>query len=305
MKRSTKILSIVIIFFLIIATVIIGRTMIGNHFKKKFGKRPPPGIIVTQVIEKKFEDVVESYGTAVPVQTKSYNIEKYEIINPIKYNQKFQKGEIIAELKTRAIIAPFDGVIGKRDFSDDLEVSKTSVLLNFEDASTIFTDVNIPEMFAPFIKKGSPVEIKFSGYENKIYQGIVDSVASRINTENRSLAARIKMDNSNLDILPGALLELSIKYNIRNSLGIPDTSIMMEGEKAYAYKVSPENITNKTQVEIGIRQDGKIEVLSGLDKGDTIVAEGLRKVFPRAKINPMKEGSENSETNWKKKKDKK
>ncbi len=304
MKRSTKVTSIVIIFFLIIATVIIARTMIGNHFKKKFGKRPPPGIIVTQVIEKQFQDIVESYGTAVPAQIKSYNIEKYEIINPIKYNQKYKKGDIIIELKNRSIVASFDGVIGKRDFSDDLEVSKSSILLNFEDASTIFVDAYIPEMYAPFIKVGSPVEIKFSGYENKIYEGVVDSLASRITTENRSLATRVKMDNSNLDILPGSLLELSIKYNIRNSLGIPDTSIMMEGEKAFVYKVSPENIANKTLVEIGIRQDRKIEVLSGLDEGDTIVAEGLRKVFPRAKINPMKEGSENSGSNWKKKKDK-
>ena len=47
MKTSTKVTSIVIIFFLIIATVIIGRTMIGNHFKKKFSKMPPPGVIVT------------------------------------------------------------------------------------------------------------------------------------------------------------------------------------------------------------------------------------------------------------------
>jgi len=304
MKRSTKILSIVIIFFLIIATVIIGRTIIGDHFKKKFGKRPPPGIIVTQVIEKKFEDVVESYGTAVPIRTKSYNIEKYEILNPIKYNQKFKKGEVIVELKTRSIVASFDGVIGKRNFSDDLEVSKTSILLNYEDASTIFTDVNIPEIYAPFIKLGSPVEIKFSGYKNKIYQGIVDSLASRINIENRSLAARIKMDNFNLDILPGALLELSIKYNIRNSLGIPDTSIMMEGEKAFVYKISTENIANKTQVEIGKRQNGKIEVLSGLNEGDTIVAEGLKKVYPRSKINPIKEGEKKSESNWKKKEDK-
>ena len=54
MKRSTKILSIVIIFFLIIASVIIARTMIGNHFKKKFGKRPPPGIMVTEVVENRF-----------------------------------------------------------------------------------------------------------------------------------------------------------------------------------------------------------------------------------------------------------
>ena len=51
-------------------------------------------------------------------------------------------------------------------------------------------------------------DIKFSGNNRKLYKGIVDSTASRIDTEKRSLAARIKMDNSNLEILPGALLEI-------------------------------------------------------------------------------------------------
>ena len=54
MKRSTKTISIILVFFLIIAVVVIGRTMIGNHFKKKFSKIPPPGIIVTKVVEKNF-----------------------------------------------------------------------------------------------------------------------------------------------------------------------------------------------------------------------------------------------------------
>ena len=52
MKRSTKVIfDNLIVFFLIIAGVIIGRTMIGKHFEKKFSKRPPPGIIVTEVVE--------------------------------------------------------------------------------------------------------------------------------------------------------------------------------------------------------------------------------------------------------------
>ena len=57
MKRSTKITSIIIIFFLIIAGVIVARIMIGMHFQKKFGKRQPPGIIVTTVSQKKFKIV--------------------------------------------------------------------------------------------------------------------------------------------------------------------------------------------------------------------------------------------------------
>ena len=60
MKKSTKFISIILVFFLIIAIVIIGRTMIGNHFKKKFSKRPPPGIIVTQVVSKEFSEIFKS-----------------------------------------------------------------------------------------------------------------------------------------------------------------------------------------------------------------------------------------------------
>ncbi len=63
---------------------------------------------------------------------------------------------------------------------------------------------------------------------------------------------------------------------------------MMEGEKSYIYKVSDENIANKIEVSIGLRSDGKIEILSGLNEGDQIVAEGLKKVIPRGKIKPLK-----------------
>ena len=63
---------------------------------------------------------------------------------------------------------------------------------------------------------------------------------------------------------------------------------MMEGEKAYVYKVSKDNIANKIEIKIGTRQDSNIEVLSGLNIGDIIVAEGLKKVYPRSKIKPIK-----------------
>ena len=287
MKRSTKITSIIIIFFVVIAGVIVARTMIGMHFQKKFGKRQPPGIIVTTVNQKIFQNKVETFGTAVPIRTKAYNIEKYEIISPIKFNQKIKKGDVIAKLKTRNIIAPFDGVIGKRNFSDDIEVSESSIVINLEDASILFVDVDIPEIYAPFITKGLTVDIKFSGNNEEIYKGIVDSTSSRINTEKRSLSARIRLDNTNSEILPGALLEITIKYNERNSLSIPDTSVILEGNKVYIYKVNKDNLTKKTEIKIGIRNNGNLEVVSGLNEGETIVAEGLKKVRPNGKIKPI------------------
>ena len=287
MKRSTKITSIIIIFFLIIATVIVARTMIGMHFQKKFSKRPPPGIIVTTVNQKNFHNKIATFGTAVPIRTKAYKIEKYEIISPIKFNQKVKEGDIIAKLKTRNIIAPFDGVVGKRNFSNDIEILESSIVVNIEDASILYVDVDIPEIYAPYINEGLSADIKFSGNNEKIYNGVIESTASRINTEKRSLAARVRLDNSNLELLPGALLEITIKYNERNSLSIPDTSVILEGNKVYIYKVNNDNLTKKAEVKIGIRNEGYLEVTSGLNEGETIVAEGLKKVRPNGKIKPI------------------
>ena len=299
MKRSTKIISIVLIFFFIIAAVIIARTMIGNHFKKKFSKRPPPGIIVKVVEQKLFQNTIETFGTAVPAQIKSYNIEKYEILEPIKYNTKVKAGDVIAKLKNRNIVTPFDGIIGKRNFSNDIDVSKSSIVLNLEDTSVLFVD--IPETFAPFVKKDQNVDIKFSGNNLKKYSGVVESTASRIDTNKRSLPVRIRLDNPNNELLSGSLLEVSINYNERNSLSILDTSLLMEGNNVYVYKVNKENIVKKTEIEIGLRKQGIVEVKTGLKNGDTVVAEGLKKTRPNGKIKPIKYGSKPESSNWKKK----
>ena len=288
MKRSTKIGTAILAFFLIITIVIVGRTMIGNHFKKKFSKRPPPGIIVTEVVAKNFSQKVSTYGTAIPFRTKSYKIEKYEIDNPIEFNRKLKKGDLITKLKTRNLIASFDGVVTKRDFSNDIKVSESSLLIQLEDTSTIYVDVDIPELYASFIKENLNVDVKFSGNSEKIYSGVVDSTAGRIDVDTRSLAIRIKLENDNFEILPGSLLEIIVKYNERSSMSIPDTSLIMEGNKTYVYKVAEDNVTNKAEIVIGIRDSGFIEVVSGLANGDNIVAEGLKKVRPRGEIKPIK-----------------
>ena len=63
---------------------------------------------------------------------------------------------------------------------------------------------------------------------------------------------------------------------------------MIEGDKSYVYKIDSDNIANKTQVQTGLRSNKNIEIISGLNEGDIIVAEGLKKVRPRGKIKPIK-----------------
>ena len=287
MKRSTKITTIIIIFFLIIASVIIGRTMIGNHFKKKFSKRPPPSIIVSEVIKNEFSDNIESFGTAISKKNKTFRIEKSNLISDLNLKKFVKKGEVIVKLKSENIIAPFSGVLGVRGITEDVLGSENSIIVTLDDSSEIYVDLKIPENFATVIKKDLSVIAKFSGIKDKIYKGKIDGVASRINAETRSILTRVKIDNPDYELIPGSLLEITLSTNKRDSLSIPDTSIILEGNKAYVYKVSKDNIANRSEIQIGLRNDGKVEVTSGLNEGDIIVAEGLKKVRPNGKIKPL------------------
>ena len=287
MKRSTKVISIILIFFLIIAIVIVGRTMIGNHFKKKFSKRPPPGIIVTEVIEKEFSEKIETFGTAISKKSETFKIKKEDLFEELKLKNFVKKGDILIKLKSGNIIAPFDGVLGYTGLTEDILISNNIFIITLDDNSTIYSDIKIPENYSASIKKGLPVEVKLSSFKDKVFLGEVDFVSSRINADTRSLLSRIKIDNANLELISGSLLEVSVKFNLRNSLSVPDTSVMVEGDKSFVYKINDENIANKTEIKTGLRVDKNIEIISGLNEGDIVVAEGLKKVRPRGKIKPI------------------
>ena len=287
MKRSKKVIAIILVFFLVIASVIIARTLIGNHFKKKFSKTPPPGIIVTKVIKKEFSERIETFGTALSKKSKSFKIKKSDLIEDLRLKNYVEKGDIIIKLKSGNIIAPFSGVLGYTGITEDILVSDNIFVITLDDNSIIYSDIKIPENYSASIKKGLPVNVKLSSYKEKTFNGEVDFVSSRINADTRSLLSRIKVENKSLELISGSLLEVSVKFNLRNSLSVPDTSIIIEGDKSYVYIINEENIANKTEVKTGLRSDKKIEIISGLNEGDIVVAEGLKKVRPRGKIKPI------------------
>ncbi len=287
MKRSTKTISIILIFFLIIAAVIIGRTMIGNHFKKKFSKIPPPGIIVTKVVKKEFAEKIETFGTAISKKSETFKIKKDDLFEDLNLKNFVKKGDVLIKLKSGNIIAPYSGVLGYTGLTEDILVSNNIFIITLDDNSTIYSDIKIPENYSASIKKGLPVEVKLSSFKNKTFAGEIDFVSSRINADTRSILSRIKIENNNLELISGSLLEVSVKFNLRNSLSVPDTSVMIEGDKSYVYKINGENIANKTEVKTGLRSNKNIEIISGLTEGEIIVAEGLKKVRPKGKIKPI------------------
>ena len=286
MKRSKKVTIGIIIFFVIIATVIGGRTAMGIYFKNKFGKRPPPGVIVEIVSEKKFSQTIESYCTALSSKTTSFKIKKSELIEPIDFEVKVKKGDIIAKLSSKSIIAPFEGRIGTRGISSSI-LGTDSIILTLDDSEKIFCDLQIPEIFAAVLKKGLRVNAKFLAYKGKLYKGVIVSKASRVDAQTRSILARAQINNEDLEILPGSLLDIELLYNEKESLSVADTAIIFEDEKKFVYKVLDSNRIKKTEVVTGIRREGNLEILEGLSANDKVVREGLTRLADGIVVKPI------------------
>ena len=138
------------------------------------------------------------------------------------------------------------------------------------------------------MKKGLKVNAKFLAYKNKNYQGVIESVASRVDAATRSILARAKIDNQNLEILPGSLLDIKLSYNEKKALSVADTSIIFEDERKFIYKITKNNKIEKIEIVTGIRKDGNLEVLSGLKENDRVVKEGLSRLNSGMTIRPIK-----------------
>ena len=283
MKTSKKITIFLIILAIVITSVIVARHFVGKHFQKKFSKYPPPGVIVEVVQSSNFFDSIETFGTALSKKNKNFRVKKSEILDEkILIGKVFNEGEILLRTKNEVIVAPFKGVLGKREIAQGV-LGTESFILTLDDTSSIILNIKIPEIYLKILKPGLIAEVK-SGAFDKIFYGKIDSVSSRVDPSTRSVLASITVDNKDLELVPGMLLDIQIIYNETQEIGVPENSLLIQGDTAFAYKVLEDNTIEKIEVKIGKRNYGKVSILDGLSVGDKIVKEGISKVRDKIKI---------------------
>ena len=283
MKTGTKIKTLLIIFLLAITCIIVGRHFVGLHFKKKFSKIPPPGIILTTVEKSIFYKSIETFGTAIAINSKIYRIKKEDIVGNFNIDGRFvKKGELIAALKDNEnIIAEFSGKLGKREIAQGV-LGSDSFIITLDNLKKIVIDIKIPENFVGILKPGLRAEISSTAF-TKTFNGKIESVSSRVDPSTRSILARVIVDNSKYEIIPGQLLTVKIIYNQTNEIGVPEKAVTIQGDTAFVYIVN-DNIATKKNIKIGKRNFGKVSVSDGLDVGDKVISEGISKVRNNSKV---------------------
>ena len=286
MKTKNKIIVFLSIFSLIIASIIIGRAFINSKIDDaiKKARNRPIDVVSYTVKESDFYQSIETFGTAIANKSFSIRIKKENIIKSIDFNKQqiIKKGTMIASLKDRNIIAPFDGRLGKREITPGILGNNNSIIATLDDSTKLKVDIKLPENYVGILKNGLKVQATSDAF-NKIFTGEIKTVSSRVDPTSRSILAQIEILNPNLELIPGILLNIKVIYDERDSISIPEESLIIQGDNKFVYLID-NNILKRKNVKIGLRNFGKVEILSGLEIGDNIVAEGTNKVRNKAKV---------------------
>lgn len=188
-----------------------------------------------------------------------------------------------SQINDRSIRAPFDGVMGLRTASPGQLVRPGDSLGTLDDVSQIKLDFDVAEAHIAALRPGVAVVARSPAYPDRRFEGRVAQVDSRVSTDTRTLRVRALLPNRDGAIRPGMLLSVEARPNARQALAVPEQAIVEDSNAPYVFVVAhqgPRTIAERRDVRAGQRADGWVEILSGLNEGESVIVDGVSRVRP-------------------------
>lgn len=188
-----------------------------------------------------------------------------------------------ANIAQTELRAPFDGIIGLRSVSEGAFTSPSTVIAKLTKISPLKIDFSIPERYATQIVAGTPITFRMDGALEDLHAKVY-AVESKVNMETRTLNVRATYPNVRETILPGRFVSVEINMNeIKDAVAIPSEAIIPEMGKnmVYLYKSGE---AKPTEIITGLRTESRVQVLEGLQPGDTLLVTGVMQLRTGMKV---------------------
>lgn len=274
--------------------------IIAINFKE--GEQIPAGKTLVQIDDRDWKASLKALETKLDVTRKDLDrkkeLLKYEgvskqevdILESSVADLQAQIEKLKISIDYANIRAPFPGKIGLRYLSVGAYVGAGETITTLVKSNPIKIDFTISSAYADQIHAGQSLDvISKSGKDTlnaKVYAFEPD-----INSSSRTLKVRAVADNSSGKYFPGdfASIHLTLK-NIENALMVPSESIIPQINSQIVYLMKNGKVS-ETTVDLGIRTDSTVQIVSGISPGDSVITTGLLTIKPNMPVKPMIYGS--------------
>ena len=196
-------------------------------------------------------------------------------VSTLEANLKY----VDAQLDKTVIKAPFSGQLGLRLVSPGAYVTPQTILGTLGQTDKVKIDFSVPESYSSLIRKGNKVKVQTNDSKDSL-TATITAIDPQINSVTRNIKARAFLDSGN--ILPGAFVKVLLDKK-RKAMIVPTNSIIPEAYLSQVVAVKNGKAVFKT-VETNLRNATVIEIMKGLEPGDSIVISGMLYVRPNAKV---------------------
>ncbi len=180
-----------------------------------------------------------------------------------------------AQLQKTRVYAPFDGIIGLRYVSNGAYISPATVIATLYNNSPAKIEFAVPSRYSAQISAGKKIRFTIENDTSRVFMGEVYAVEPRINEETRTLKLRALAANPKGVLLPGQFVKVDLILDSKaNALLIP-TQAVIPGQSGQKVFIANRGRAKEVAIQTGTRMNLKIEVLSGLNPGDTVITTGI------------------------------
>jgi membrane fusion protein (multidrug efflux system) len=184
-----------------------------------------------------------------------------------------------AELDKTIIKAAFSGILGLRMVSPGAYVTPQTILGTLQQVDKIKIDFTVPETYTKLVAVGNAVYIKTND-KDEILPAVISAIEPQINADTRNIKARARLKNGYVS--PGTFVKVILIKNDQRIV-VPSNAIIPNASSNQVIVIK----NNKAQfvnVETGLRNADAVELLSGINSGDSIVVSGVLFVRPNASV---------------------
>lgn len=208
--------------------------------------------------------------------------------------QKVNIEKLQNDLNNVVIKAPISGVISEKNVNVGQIINQGAVLAKINDISYVFATIQVPQEKINDIKVGKPAEVTLED-NNTVHNGTLDSIDLSGDSTLRVFNCKIKMENSNKELLPGEYAKVNFSNTENNNkvITIPVSSLAGSEGDYYVF-INDNGVASKVSVDIGDADENNVEIISGVKEGDEIICTNMSSFKDGCKIDVISTSDDTS-----------